>query len=267
MEAAKAKEEEEAIRLEEATQAARDAAKNEPFEALPVPAESDEEADVPGESNEIRGLKARRRELKALLKAQRPDTNSPANASEPKKSPKNTGKEIRAGYTVLVFDTNLLVSHLELFKSILETKEWQIVIPLIVINELDGLKLNPAPLGPAASEAVKTIEAALLAKKLRVVTQQGNTLMNLTLRSQVLVSRSTEDAAANIDAFIIDTVKDQAERHSRKGVVGIERAVLITGDKSMRVISSARGVMALTAEGLRRELAKPQKLSDQNKKS
>lgn len=222
---------------------------------------------MPGETEEIHTLKARRRELKALLKAQRPDTattTKKALPTEPKRPDKNVRKEIRPGYTILVFDTNLLVSHLELFNRVVEKKEWQIVIPLIVINELDGLKVNPAPLGPAASDAVKTIEAALLARKLRVVTQQGNGLTNLTLRSQLLVSKGTEDGAANIDGFIIDTVRDQAERHSGKVLPKVEKAVLITGDKSMRVISSARGVLALTPEGLRREL---EKAEQQNKKS
>jgi predicted ribonuclease YlaK len=152
-----------------------------------------------------------------------------------------------------------------LFKTILEQGGFQIVIPLIVINELDGLKVNPAPLGPAAADAIRTVDQALTARKLRVVTQQGNMLTNLAFRSQILVGRDTEDGAANIDAFIIETVRGQAERHSGRER-GVEKAVLVTGDMSMRVIASARGVMALTAPQLRKELDKARQ-ADQGKKS
>ena len=56
--AAESKEAEEAARLEEAAQAAREAAKNELLsEETQVQLESDEDADVPGESDEIRTLK------------------------------------------------------------------------------------------------------------------------------------------------------------------------------------------------------------------
>jgi protein SMG6 len=165
-----------------------------------------------------------------------------------------------------VFDTNLLVSHLELLRQVLETGEWQVVVPLIgtfifktklipVINELDGLKVNPAPLGPAATEAVTFVEKSLLARKLRVVTQQGNGLSNLAFRSQQLLSKNTEDGAGSIDAFIIQTVKDQVERHTGK-FPAAEKAVLVTGDRSMRVIAKARGVQALTAADLRNEISR-----------
>lgn len=162
-----------------------------------------------------------------------------------------------------MFDTNLLVSHLDLLKQVLECQEWQIVVPLIVINELDGLKVNPPPLGPAAAEAIAFVEKSLLARKLRVITQQGNGLSNLALRSQQLLPRTTEDGADSIDAFIIQTVKDQVERHSGK-TQNAERAVLVTGDRSMRVIAKARGVQAVTAAELRKailrkaDVAKPE---------
>jgi protein SMG6 len=129
------------------------------------------------------------------------------------------------------------------------------IIANLVINELDGLKVNPPPLGNAASEAVSFVEQALLAKKLRVITQQGSGLTNLALRSQQLLSKNTDDGAGSIDAFIIQTVKDQMDRHAGK-LPNAEKAVLVTGDRSMRVISKARGVQAFTAGDLRKEIFK-----------
>jgi len=43
------------------------------------------------------------------------------------------------------------------------------------------------------------------------------------------------------------------EKHSGR-VAAAEKAVLVTGDRSMRVISKARGVQALTAVELRKEI-------------
>jgi hypothetical protein len=67
------------------------------------------------------------------------------------------------------------------------------------------------------------------------------------------LSKNTEDGEGSIDAFIIQTVKDQVDRHTGK-IPTAEKAVLITGDRSMRVISKARGVQAMSATELRKEL-------------
>jgi predicted ribonuclease YlaK len=160
-----------------------------------------------------------------------------------------------------VFDTNLLVSHLDLLKQVLEHREWQVVIPLIgrpprspsnaVITELDGLRVNPPPLGTAATEAITVIEESLSARLLRVITQQGNGLSNLAFRSQQLLPKQTEDGEDSVDAFIIQSVKDQVERHAGK-VGTAEKACLVTGDRSMRVIAKARGVQALSVAELRK---------------
>lgn len=129
---------------------------------------------------------------------------------------------------------------------------------IVVITELDGLKVNPAPLGPAATDAITFIEQGLQARKLRVITQQGNSLSNLALRSQQLSLKSAEDGVFNIDSFIIQAVKDQAECHTGK-IPMAEKAVLVTGDRSMRVIAKAKGVLALTEGDLRKAIFKSEK--------
>ena len=98
--AEEAREAEEAERLEDAVQAAREAAMNESREEEIHPHHvSDEDVDVPGESEEIRALKARRRELKAMLKAQRPGSrDGPGSLSV--KANQASQKSIKPGYTV-----------------------------------------------------------------------------------------------------------------------------------------------------------------------
>jgi rRNA-processing protein FCF1 len=88
-----------------------------------------------------------------------------------------------------------------------------------------------------------------------VVTQQGTGLLNLTFRSQQLLSKNTEDGARHIDAFIIETVKDQIEKHAGK-LTTAEKAVVVTGDQNMRVTARARGVPALSGADFRREMKK-----------
>ena len=141
-----------------------------------------------------------------------------------------------------------------MLRQVLESGEWQIVIPLTVINDLDGLKVNPPPLGTAVAEAITLVEQSLSARKLRVVTAQGTGLATLDFRAQQLLSKNTEDGAGNIDAFIIETVRDQAEKHTGKAA-NAEKAVLVTGDRSMRVIAKARGVQALSGGELRKVLS------------
>ena len=58
------------------------------------------------------------------------------------------------GYTILVLDTNILLSSLPMVISLVESLYWTIVIPLPAIMELDRLALNANPLGNAAKEAI-----------------------------------------------------------------------------------------------------------------
>jgi hypothetical protein len=88
---------------------------------------SDDEGDDP----ELADLRARRRHLRAML-------HQPARAAQPmKRAPRTTSKISKAsqlpflpGYTVLVFDTNVLLSSLELVGSLIESKMWTCVVPL-----------------------------------------------------------------------------------------------------------------------------------------
>jgi hypothetical protein len=55
------------------------------------------------------------------------------------------------------------------------------------------------------------------------------------------------------------------EKHAGKSQ-NVEKAVLITGDKSMGVIARAKGVRAVTAAGLRKELRSMSGIQDSPKK-
>ncbi|KAJ3748272.1 hypothetical protein EV360DRAFT_76238 [Lentinula raphanica] len=98
--------------------------------------DSSEEVDE-NDSEEVKILKERRRYLRRLLQSKA--------SSPPRHHPRSSKKEkfthkplpIVAGYTVLVIDTNILLSSLSMFSSLVESKSWTVVVPLPVIMELD----------------------------------------------------------------------------------------------------------------------------------
>ena len=63
------------------------------------------------------------------------------------------------GYTVLVIDTNILLSSLFMFSSLVETMQWTVLVPLAVITELDGIAKNASELGNAATAAIDYISS------------------------------------------------------------------------------------------------------------
>jgi hypothetical protein len=115
--AAETREADEARRREEISQAVKEAAMNEDVtEDVQHQSDSDEDADIPGENEQIRALKvlclrkvltqARRRELKNLLNAQRPEVKNLATGGKARKE-KLVQKTVKPGYTVCDSSSNL----------------------------------------------------------------------------------------------------------------------------------------------------------------
>ena len=89
------------------------------------------------------------------------------------------------GYTVLVIDTNLLLSSLSTFASLVESLRWTVIIPLSVIMELDGLATSDSPQLVEASKAALSFISSNLkssSTSLEVQTSRGNYLSSLNTR-------------------------------------------------------------------------------------
>lgn len=189
-----------------------------------------------------------------------------------------TSLRVLAGYTVLVFDTNVLLSSMKLFQDLLEKRVWTLVVPnagerwksflalgslLIsllypVITELDGLKRNATPLGIAARAAVGYLESAiqLYPSYLKVQTNRGNYLNGLAIRAEDIdfASNTTlsHDYAANMDDVILRAVSWQQEHFANKLGAAERRhikpdtakVVLITFDRNLRLKAQARDLDA-----------------------
>lgn len=143
------------------------------------------------DSEEVKALKARRQYLRSLLQNQqhRPPRQNHSRARQPLR-PETIAKQLTLvpGHTVLVMDTNLLLSSLTLFASLVESFLWTVIVPLPVIMELDGLANNTSSpqLALGAKEAAAYINAHIRSHSasMKVQTSRGNFLPNLTIRTE-----------------------------------------------------------------------------------
>ncbi|KAK0550177.1 hypothetical protein OC845_002777 [Tilletia horrida] len=198
------KAEEEALRMVEEKRKVKTLVEEEPGwddEEFASDESSDDENDA-SLTEAVRELKARRR---ALKKALRDSMSSTRSLPHPKREPRK-GKKVpnapaakttparqaaaRAlhalpGYTILVLDTNILLTPAgNLLAMLVESKRWTVVLPLAVITELDGLSKNRNQVGDAAKAALNYIERSLRthSKWLKIQTSRGNYLYNLNIR-------------------------------------------------------------------------------------
>lgn len=111
--------------------------------------ESEEDEDDPSDSPAVQELKvsparlpdrvltrtqARRRQLKAVIKQARLATRTPQSSirrlAGSKQKLKQPSLTVFPGFTVLVFDTNILLTSMKLFTSLIDAQTWTIVVPL-----------------------------------------------------------------------------------------------------------------------------------------
>ncbi|CAI2167480.1 1867_t:CDS:2 [Funneliformis geosporum] len=213
----------------------------------------------------IMELKSRRQELETLLAVSRNDVHNYKSAkfsSKKYRKVKRTFSEkkessvlcrVAPGYTKIVVDTNYLIGDLEMVKKLIKSEKWIIVVPLVVITELDGLKLNPSPLGHAASEALIYLnEIIYKSKKIKIQTSKGNYLPSINF-SEEFDFGDGEDKKKNLDDLILGICLWHAKHHENHGTRDKsneernkdhknEVVVLLTNDRNLRVKARARGV-------------------------
>jgi rRNA-processing protein FCF1 len=248
---------------------AREASKRAQLQALPSEAVDDgeedddslseEEPDDANDSPEIVELKARRRKLKAILRAARSHTRSPATPSRRKTSApaRRAPVPLLPGYTILVLDTNIVLTAGSVLEQLVDSARWTVVVPLCVVTELDGLKRNATPLGADAARAIEYLETRLPthAKCLKIQTSRGNYLPDLSFRTEEIDFGAPADdataAARSLDEIILRAVEWQ-EAHfvDRRALLAAPmedvtpdkaRAVLVTLDRNLRLKARARG--------------------------
>uniref|UniRef100_A0A8C7XFG0 Telomerase-binding protein EST1A n=1 Tax=Oryzias sinensis TaxID=183150 RepID=A0A8C7XFG0_9TELE len=157
----------------------------------------------------------------------------------------------------LVPDTNGFIDHLEGLKKVLHCGSYIIVVPLIVITELDGLAKGQDTFGGGLAHvravqakarlAVAFLEKGFEAREpcLRALTSRGNQLESIAFRSE-----DTSGQQGNNDDVILSCClhycKDKAKDFmppQKNGTVRLQReVVLLTDDRNLRVKALTRNV-------------------------
>ncbi|OAD80729.1 hypothetical protein PHYBLDRAFT_184430 [Phycomyces blakesleeanus NRRL 1555(-)] len=193
-------------------------------------------------------LKKRREQLQTLLVAANEQKRYgyrklPTQVKEREARMNHLRENVIPGKTVLILDTNCFIGHLENIKNLFAANKWLIVVPLVVVTELDGISSNAAPLGTVAMNALKLIEETLAKKQrvngLRVQTSHNNFMYDISIRSEQFVFGETDK---NLDDLVLSSClwwTRQPERVSSQGSVA---ACLVTGDRNLSVKARARDV-------------------------
>nr|XP_060612747.1 telomerase-binding protein EST1A [Anolis sagrei ordinatus] len=159
----------------------------------------------------------------------------------------------------LVPDTNGFIDHLGSLLQLLECRQFILVVPLIVINELDGLAKGPSEGEPRAGgygrllqdrarKAVDFLEARFERRDsyLRALTSRGNELESIAFRSEDL----SQQQQGNNDDLILscclhyckDKAKDFMPVNKDDPIRLLREVVLLTDDRNLRVKALTRNV-------------------------
>ncbi|KAI9247843.1 hypothetical protein BY458DRAFT_590769 [Sporodiniella umbellata] len=143
--------------------------------------------------------------------------------------------------TVLVLDTNCFIGHLDRVKKLISSEKWTIIVPLVVVTELDGLATSKQKLGSVAEKAIELIETKLTSKartsnSLRVQTSHNSFLHNIAIRSEQF---TFGEADRNLDDLVLSCCLWWISQKKQEGVVPV---CLVTGDLNLSVKARARDV-------------------------
>ncbi|GFQ74680.1 hypothetical protein TNCT_681411 [Trichonephila clavata] len=158
----------------------------------------------------------------------------------------------------LIPDTNCFIDHLNHFKNILASTNFHVVIPLIVINELNGLtrgkRINEhstpehtSRVTTLSREAIHFLEEQFASRHphLRAITSKGSILDTISFRSEEI----GKNKGTNDDLILnccVSYCKDRAEKYMPKNpddnITLFREVVLLTDDRNLRIKALAHHV-------------------------
>ncbi|KAJ7397017.1 hypothetical protein BTVI_139186 [Pitangus sulphuratus] len=217
--------------------------------------EDDSETEGSGGEMDIKELRAKKQALARKVAEQQRRQDKIQAVLKDQSQMRQMEVEIRPVF--LVPDTNGFIDHLSSLVTLLDCRKFILVVPLIVINELDGLAKGPEMEHRAAGYARQVQERArksieFLEERfesrdncLRALTSRGNELESISFRSE-----DTTGQQGNNDDLILscclhycnDKAKDFMPSNKDDPIRLLREVVLLTDDRNLRVKALTRNV-------------------------
>ncbi|XP_076065529.1 telomerase-binding protein EST1A-like isoform X2 [Oratosquilla oratoria] len=159
--------------------------------------------------------------------------------------------EIRPRY--LVPDTNCFIEHLHIIQTLVNNSPYTVMVPLVVLNELDGLSRDAAvEKYGSVGHALRVREGAALALEylrstrspaLKCVTSQGSVLTSTTFTAEMDLNQDSTNDDKILMCCLHFCSQGPQKRPLRDGVRRLYReVVLLTDDRNLRVKAHAQDV-------------------------
>ncbi|XP_066490877.1 telomerase-binding protein EST1A isoform X2 [Tiliqua scincoides] len=217
--------------------------------------EDDSEAEGSGGELDIKELRAKKQALARKVAEQQRRQDKIQAVLKDQAQVRQMELEIRPVF--LVPDTNGFIDHLGSLIKLLDCRQFILVVPLIVINELDGLARGPESehrvggyarlLQERARKAIEFLETRFERRDsyMRALTSRGNELESISFRSED-ISRQQ----GNNDDLILscclhycnDKAKDFMPANKDDPIRLLREVVLLTDDRNLRVKALTRNV-------------------------
>ncbi|XP_023618563.1 telomerase-binding protein EST1A isoform X4 [Myotis lucifugus] len=217
--------------------------------------EEDSEAEGSGGEDDIKELRAKKLALARKIAEQQRRQEKIQAVLEDHSQMRQMELEIRPLF--LVPDTNGFIDHLASLARLLESRKYILVVPLIVINELDGLAKGQETdhraggyarvVQEKARKSIEFLERRFESRDscLRALTSRGNELESIAFRSEDITGQ-----LGNNDDLILscclhyckDKAKDFMPTNKEEPIRLLREVVLLTDDRNLRVKALTRNV-------------------------
>ncbi|XP_004857224.1 telomerase-binding protein EST1A isoform X1 [Heterocephalus glaber] len=217
--------------------------------------EEDSEGEGSGGEDDIRELRAKKLALARKIAEQQRRQEKIQAVLEDQSQMRQMELEIRPLF--LVPDTNGFIDHLASLARLLESRKYILVVPLIVINELDGLAKGQETdhraggyarvVQEKARKSIEFLERRFESRDscLRALTSRGNELESIAFRSEDITGQ-----LGNNDDLILscclhyckDKAKDFMPTSKEEPIRLLREVVLLTDDRNLRVKALTRNV-------------------------
>jgi protein SMG6 len=214
----------------------------------------DQEEEYGSEENstDFNQLRQRHRVLKAKITEQEKQNQNVLDTSLQRR----IELEIRPKFVVP--DTNCFIDHLDLIEKILTSNYYILIVPLLVINELEKLSKSISNCNDDSLEHAQYVQRS--AKKsiqflndkfdkrdrnIKAITSQGSILETIQFRSEELKAKGTNDEL--ILGCCLHFVHDNARDFNKTDRIHLYReVVLLTEDRHLRMKSHTRNLPCKT---------------------